>query len=91
MIGTPREEFVGSASPALKPSGSPALLHQVDPFGLLCARRIDMFLRRHTFWHAQWDPTIVMATHNNSDILMVPYEDLPDEDKDVISKAIEEF
>ena len=32
-----------------------------------------------------------MATYNNSDILMVPYEDLPDEDKDVISKAIEEF
>ena len=25
------------------------------------------------------------------DILMVPYEDLPNEDKDVISKAIEEF
>ena len=50
-----------------------------------------MFLRRHTFWHARWDPIIVMATHYNSDILMVPYEDLPDEDKDVISKAIEEF
>ena len=32
-----------------------------------------------------------MATYNNSDILMVPYEDLPNEDKDVISKAIEEF
>ena len=32
-----------------------------------------------------------MATHYNSDILMVPYEDLPDEDKDVINKAIEEF
>ena len=32
-----------------------------------------------------------MATYNNSDILMVPYEDLPDEDKDVINKAIEEF
>ena len=31
-----------------------------------------------------------MATHNK-DILMVPYEDLPDEDKDVIGKAIEEF
>jgi len=30
-----------------------------------------------------------MATHNNRDILMVPYEDLPDEDKDVISKATE--
>ena len=32
-----------------------------------------------------------MAAHNNNDILMVPLEDLPDEDKDVISKAIEEF
>ena len=35
--------------------------------------------------------TIVLAAHNNRDILIVPYEDLPDEDKDVISKAIEEF
>ena len=50
-----------------------------------------MFSRRHAFWHARWDPPIIMATHNNRDILMVPYEDLPDEDKDVISKAIEEF
>ena len=50
-----------------------------------------MFLCRHMFRHAQWDTTIVMAAYNNSDILMVPYEDLPDEDKDVISKAIEEF
>ena len=32
-----------------------------------------------------------MVTYNNSGILMVPYEDLADEDKDVISKAIEEF
>ena len=32
-----------------------------------------------------------MATHNNSDILMVPYEDLPDGDKYVIRKAKEEF
>jgi len=32
-----------------------------------------------------------MATYNNSNILMLPYEDVPDEDKDVISKAIEEF
>ena len=75
----------------LKPSGSPALLRQADPSGLLCAHRIDTFLHRHMFWHARWDPTIVMATYNNSDILMVPYEDLPNEDKDVISKAIEEF
>ena len=34
--------------------------------------------------------TIVMAAHNNRDILMVLYKDLPDEDKDIISKAIEE-
>ena len=32
-----------------------------------------------------------MAVHNNNNILMVHYEDLPDEDKDVIGKAIEEF
>ena len=50
-----------------------------------------MFLCRHKFWHARWDPTIIMVTYNNSDILMVPYEDLLDEDKYVISKAIEEF
>ena len=43
------------------------------------------------FWHAQWDPTIVMAVHNNDDILMVHYEDLPDGDKGIVSKAIEEF
>jgi len=35
--------------------------------------------------------TIVMVAHNNRDILIVPYEDLPDEDKDVIGKAIEKF
>ena len=35
--------------------------------------------------------TIVMAAHNNKDILIVPYEDLPDEDKDAISNVIEEF
>ena len=34
-------------------------------------------------------PTIVMAAYNNNDILMVPYEDLPDGDKDIIGKAIE--
>ena len=43
------------------------------------------------FWHARWDATIVMVVYNNNDILMVHYEDLPDEDKDTISKAIEEF
>ena len=43
------------------------------------------------FWHARWDPTIIMVDYNNNGILMVPYEDLPDGDKDVIGKAIEEF
>ena len=32
-----------------------------------------------------------MVVHDNNDILMVHYEDLPDGDKDVIGKAIEEF
>ena len=63
-------------------------LHQADPSGLPC---VDAFSCRHMFWHARWDPTIVMAAYNNNDILMVPYEDLPDGDKDVINKAIEEF
>ena len=31
-----------------------------------------------------------MAAHNNDNILMVNYEDLPDEDKDTIGKATEE-
>ena len=84
----PREEFAGSTGPALKPSGSPALLHQADPSSLLC---IDVFSCRHTFWHARWDTTINMATYNNNGIIMVPYEDLSDGDEDVISKAIEEF
>ena len=32
-----------------------------------------------------------MAVHKNKDILMVPYENLPGEDKDVIGKTIKEF
>ena len=32
-----------------------------------------------------------MAAHNNDNILMVHYEDLPDNDKDTIGKATEEF
>ena len=32
-----------------------------------------------------------MVVHNNNDILMLHYEDLPDGDKGIISKAIEEF
>ena len=43
------------------------------------------------FLHAWWDPIIVMAIRDNNDILIVYYEDLPDGDKGVISKAMEEF
>ena len=32
-----------------------------------------------------------MAAYNSDNILMVHYEDLPDEDKDTINKATEEF
>ena len=32
-----------------------------------------------------------MAVHNNNGIFMLHYEDLPDGDKGIISKAIEEF
>ena len=67
-------------------------LHRADPSGLLvCPWHGMKILYRHTFWHAWWDPTIVMVAYNNNDILMVPYEDLPDGDKDVISKPVEEF
>ena len=44
MTGMSREEFVGSVTPALKPRGSPALLHQADPSGLL---RVDIFVLTH--------------------------------------------
>ena len=38
-------KFTGSTGPALKPSKSPALLHQADPFGLL---HIDIFVPTST-------------------------------------------
>jgi hypothetical protein len=37
------------------------------------------------------ETTIVVAVYNNKDILMVAYEDLPDEDKDIINKSMVEF
>ena len=57
----------------------------------MCPRHGDKFYVNTCFWHAWSDPTIIMAAHNNDDILMIHYEDLPDGDKDVIGKAIEEF
>ena len=45
----------------------------------------------NTLFSTPGGTAIVMAVHNNKDILMVPYENLSDEDKDVIGKAIGEF
>ena len=85
-----QEEYVGSIISALKLGRS--LAPSSRPFWLArVLGTIDTFSCRHTFWHAWWDTTIVMAAYNNNDILMVPYEDLPKRDKDVIRKAIEEF
>ena len=57
----------------------------------MCPRHGMKFCVDTRFWHARWDPTIIMAAHNNNDILRIHYEDLPDEDRDTINKATEEF
>ena len=78
--------------PPLRLSQVDLQLHRVDPFGLLvCPRHGTKFRADTRSWHTRWDPTIVMVVYNNNDILMVHYKDLPDGDKGVISKAIEEF
>ena len=84
------EEYVGFDHPCIEARWISSSIEQTL-LACSCVPAWYMFSCRHTFWHTRWDPTIVMAAHNNSDILMVPYEDLPNEDKDVISKAIEEF
>ena len=85
-----REECAGSTTLVLKLGRSAPLS---GPFRL-AACVLDTgqkFYVDTRFWHARWDPTIIMAVHNNGIILMVHYEDLPDEDKDTINKATEEF
>ena len=73
----------------LKPSRSLVSFHS-DP--LACCVSITLpYFCINTLFGTPGGTTIVMAAYNNKDILMVPYEDLPDEDKDVIGKAIEEF
>ena len=90
LTGTSQEEYAGSTTPALKLGGSTAPSSR--PFRLAHVPSAwDKISCRHMFWHARWDPTIVMAVYNNNDILMVHYEDLPDGDKDIIGKTIEEF
>ena len=87
-----RSGFSGSFGPwCLKLSGSARLLFLSDLSGLLCVDHIATFLCQHTFWHARWDPTIIMVNIDDNHFLKVPYEDLPSLDKDIIDKAIEEF
>ena len=81
--------FSESTCSVLKPSRSLVLFHSDLP---ACCVLITSphFCVNTLFGTLDWT-TIVMVVQNNKDILMVPYEDLPDEDKDVIGKAIEEF
>ena len=86
-----REECAGSTIPALKlgrsiaPSSRP---FRIAACVLGMGRKFCVDTR---FWHAWWDPTIIMVVHNNNDILMLHYEDLSNGDKGIISKATKEF
>ena len=84
------KECVGSTTLALKLGGSAP---SSGPFRLAaCVLGTGQkFCVNTRFWYAWWDPTIVMAVHNNDNILMLHYKDLPDGDKGIISKATEEF
>ena len=86
LTGTSREDYARSTIPALKLGGSTP---SSGPFWLAaCVLGTGRkFCVDTHFWHTRWDTTIVMAAHNNNDIVMVHYEDLPDRDKDVTGKA----
>ena len=73
----------------LKPSRSLVLFHSDHP--ACCVLITPPHFCVNTLFGTPDGTTIVMVVHNNKDILMLSYEDLPDEDKDVIGKAIEEF
>ena len=91
LTGTSREECAGSNTPVLKLGGFTAPSSRLFRLAACVLGTGQKFCVDTRFWHARWDPTIVMVVHNNNDILMLHYEDLPDGDKDVINKAIEEF
>ena len=73
----------------LKPSRSPISFHS-DRLAC-CVLIASPYFCANTLFGTSGGTTIVMTAHNNRDILMMPYEDLPNKDKDVIGKAIEEF
>ena len=81
--------FSESAGSVLKPSRSLVSFHPDPP--ACCVLITSPYFCVNTLFGMPGGTTIVMAAHNNKDILMVPYEDLYDEDKDVIGTAIEEF
>ena len=73
----------------LKLSRSSGSLCQDHP--ACCVLITSSYFCVNTLFGTLGGTTIVMAVHNSKDIIMVSYEDLPAEDKDVIGKAIEEF
>ena len=81
--------FLESVDSTLKPSRS--LVSFRSDLLVCCVLITSPYFYVNTLFGTPGGTTIVMAVHNNKDILMVPYKDLPDEDKDVIGKAIEEF
>ena len=81
--------FLESAGSVLKPSRSLVSFHSDHP--ACCVLNILPYFCVNTLFGMPDGTTIVMVVHNNKYILMVPYENLSDEDKDVIGKAIGEF
>ena len=80
--------FPESAGSMLKPSRSLVPFH--SDLSACCVLITSPYFCVNTLFGTLGGTTIVMVVYNK-DILMVPYEDLPDENKDVIGKAIEEF
>jgi hypothetical protein len=76
--------------PALKPSKILKLIPLRSSSLQACWSHCHIFVSTR-FCGKPSGTTIVMVVYNNKDILMLAYEDLPDEDKDIINKAMVEF
>jgi len=81
--------FSELTGPVLKPSRSP-ISFRLDRLAC-CVLIASPHFCTNALFGTPGGTTIIMVAHNNRDILVVPYEDLPNEDKDVIGKTIEEF
>ena len=71
--------FLESTGSMLKPSRS--LVSFYSDLLTCCVLITSPYFCVNTLSDTSDGTTIVMAVHNNKDILMVPYEDLPVEDK----------